>query len=32
LNGIREDYDQFANELGQIGKYLTDKAAQPATV
>jgi AhpD family alkylhydroperoxidase len=31
LNGIREDYDQFANELGQIGKFLTDKAAQPAT-
>jgi AhpD family alkylhydroperoxidase len=32
LNGIREDYDQFADELGQIGKYLTEKAAQPATV
>jgi len=32
LNGIREDYDQFANELGQIGKYLTDKAVQPATI
>jgi AhpD family alkylhydroperoxidase len=32
LNGIREDYDKFADELGQIGKYLTDKAAQPATV
>jgi AhpD family alkylhydroperoxidase len=32
LNGIRQDYDQFANELGQIGQYLADKAAPPATV
>jgi AhpD family alkylhydroperoxidase len=23
LNGIREDYDQFAEELSQIGAYLT---------
>ena len=25
LNGIREDYDQFAVELGQIGEYLSSK-------
>ncbi len=26
LNGIREDYDQFADELTQIGGYLSEKA------
>ena len=25
LNGIREDYDQFANELQQIGQHLSKK-------
>ena len=25
LNGIREDYDRFADELGQIGAYLTSQ-------
>lgn len=27
LNGIREDFDQFAEELGQIGEYMTAGAA-----
>ena len=26
LNGMREDYDQFAVELGQIGEYLSSKS------
>jgi AhpD family alkylhydroperoxidase len=26
LNGIRENYDQFADELSQIGSYLTSQA------
>jgi AhpD family alkylhydroperoxidase len=26
LNGIREDYEQFAVELGQIGEYLSSKS------
>jgi hypothetical protein len=26
LNGIREDYDQVAVELGQIGEYLSSKS------
>ena len=26
LNGIRQDYDEFADELGRIGDYLSDQA------
>ncbi len=26
LNGIREDEEQFAYELGQIGEYLSSKS------
>ena len=29
VNGIREDYDQFARELGQIGAHLSAGAPQP---
>lgn len=30
LNGIREDYDQFAEELQQIGEYISQQQETPA--
>jgi AhpD family alkylhydroperoxidase len=30
LNGIQQDYDQFAEELQRVGEYVTQGAGQPA--
>jgi len=30
LNGIRQDYDQFADELQRVGEYVSEGAGQPA--
>jgi AhpD family alkylhydroperoxidase len=30
LNGIQQDYDQFAEELQRVGEYVSEGAGQPA--
>ena len=31
LNGMRQDYDEFADELQQIGAYLSEEEKEPVT-
>jgi AhpD family alkylhydroperoxidase len=30
LNGMQQDYDQFAEELQRVGEYISNAAAEPA--